>query len=136
MGLIATIGIEVSQVRASAPARGHCRTVVGTECVSHAAASPTTVTFHFHVESFAAGPDFVEVQQAFAVGFLPSCTKIHPREVIEMPMLAGHHEAGRKYERRSPLCRAIVHVARSVRAIRIDLGFKQPGTDRGQQPAL
>ena len=135
MVLIATVGINVSHVRSASPAGRHRGAVVGTERLTHAAANPTPVALDFHVQRFAAGTRFVQVEQAFAIRW-PLMHEIHPREIVEMPMLARHHEAGRKHEWRFALCRAVVDVASSVGSIRRLLWLKQPGTDRGQQPAL
>src|SRR4051812_16340671 len=111
MFFVAAVGVNVAQMRSASPAGGHRRAVVGAECLPHPAANPAPVTLHFHVQSFAAGPDFIEVKQAFAVGVSSLMNEIHPREVVKMPMLARHHEASREYQRGSPLCGAVMNVA-------------------------
>src|SRR5262249_26555128 len=62
--------------------------------------------------------------------------EIDPREVIKMPILTRHHEAGGNHERRSALRITVVEVACSVGTIRKNLRLQQPGTYRGQQPAF
>src|SRR6516165_6859215 len=122
-------------MRASATASRHQRSIVGAERLTHTASSPATIALHFHIQGFAAGPDFVEVQQAFAL-CRSLMDEFHPREVIEMAMFTRHHETGGNHERGSALRRAIVDVASSVGAVRINFWLEQPGANRSQQPAL
>ncbi len=96
MVLIAAVGINVSQLRSSATASGHDRAVVRAERLTHPAANATAVALHFHVQRLAAGPDFVEIEQALAV-CRALVQKLDPRKIVQMPMFARHHEAGRDH---------------------------------------
>ena len=48
-----------------------------------------------HVGGFPRGPEFVEPQPVMAA-FLASVDEPDPREVAQVPVRAGHHEAGRE----------------------------------------
>src|SRR5262249_23711731 len=123
-------------LRSATPASGHRSTVVGAERLPHAAANATPVAFHLDIQSLTAGPNFVEVKQAFAIRIPGLMDEIHPREIIEMSMLTRHHEARWQHQRGSALRCAVVDVTSPVGAVWKHLRLKQPGTDRGQQPAL
>ena len=135
MLLVAPVGINVPHVRSASSAGRHRRVVIGAECLTQAASGPAAFTLHFHVQRFAACTCLVEVEQPFAI-CRPLMDEIYPREIIEMPVLARHHEAGRKHERGFALCRAVVNITSPVGSIRRLLWLEQTGANRGQQPAL
>src|SRR5580700_9920109 len=134
MWLVTAVRIDVTQVWATTTARRHVRNVVRTKGFSHPAFHVASLTLQFNVQRLAAGTDLVKTKRTFAFG-RTSMNKLQPRKVIEVPFLTGHHETSRDDKRGSPLCRAVVNVTRSVRAIGRSFRLKEARTLRCQQPA-
>ena len=102
-----------------------------------AASSASHLTHsHLDVGHLARGPQLVEPQLVAAVGLAPM-DELDPREVVEVPVLAGDEEPGRDHRGRLALLVADpVDVAAPVLAVRVEPQLEQARLDRGQQPAV
>ena len=122
MGLIAAIGVKIPQVWSSAPAWRKNSAVIGSEGMPDTPVGVAPTAAHLDIRGFTADPNFLQVKVPIA--FQTIVYEFHPREVIQMPMLAGHQETGGNGYGRLALCRTVVHIACLVGAVCLHLGCK------------